>query len=76
VGIPGVSQSFQKTMAGQLRRDDNQTSGFAAGMPSRQTTKRLKPAKASGAGIWQRITASNTAFVPLVDPSARLDPWW
>jgi hypothetical protein len=44
-------------------------------MPSSQTTKRLKPAKASGAGIWQRITASDTAFLPLVDPSDLLDLW-
>lgn len=42
-------------------------------MPSPQTTMRPKPAKASGAGIWQRITASDTAFLPLVDPSDLLD---
>jgi hypothetical protein len=42
---------------------------FRPGLPSTQTAKRLKPAKASGAGIWQRITAEDTAFLPLVDPS-------
>jgi hypothetical protein len=31
---------------------------------------------ASGAGIWQRIAASDTAFLPLVDPSELLDLWF
>jgi hypothetical protein len=53
-------------------RRKNQTSSFAIkandkGPSARQGFRR---------GIWQRITASDTAFLPLVDPSDLSDLLW
>jgi len=46
-------------MTGQPRRDDKiKPPASRPRTPWRQTAQRLKPAKASGAGIWQRNTAS------------------